>query len=235
MTLYSVALFAHVAGAVLFFAALTLDGVALLGLRRAAALSQVTDCAGVARLTRLVGPASAVAILVPGLYMMASAWGWAAWIVAGAAGWLLAAVLGAVSGIQLAATVRDVAGQGPVPLVLAARLRHPLLASSWLARAAIGAGILFVMTVKPPPAAAAAAIAAPAAAVLAGGATAWRRSVARTGTGPADSPAAAALGAAGAGPGRAAAGPGTDGAAPAAEPTVGVSHGGARKSLTPNH
>lgn len=35
MTLYSIALFAHVAGAVLFFAALTLEGVTLLGLRRA--------------------------------------------------------------------------------------------------------------------------------------------------------------------------------------------------------
>ena len=45
MTLYSVALFAHVAGAVLFFAAL-----ALRGLRRAAAISQVADWAGAARL-----------------------------------------------------------------------------------------------------------------------------------------------------------------------------------------
>jgi hypothetical protein len=40
MTLYSPSLFAHVAGAVLFFAALTLDGVALRGLCRAAAISR---------------------------------------------------------------------------------------------------------------------------------------------------------------------------------------------------
>lgn len=81
----------------------------------------------------------AAAILVPGLHISATAWRWAAWIVAGTAGWLLAAVLGAVSGVRLAATVRDAAGLGPIPLALAARLRHPLLVSSWLAWAAIAA------------------------------------------------------------------------------------------------
>ena len=69
------ALFVHVVGAVLLFAALTLEGVALRLLRRASTGMQAASWAGLLRLNRGIGPLSAVAILVPGFYMTATSWG----------------------------------------------------------------------------------------------------------------------------------------------------------------
>src|SRR5205814_425890 len=65
MTLYSAALFVHVVGAVLLFAALTLEGVALRLLRRASTGMQASSWAGLLRLNRGIGPRSAVASLDP--------------------------------------------------------------------------------------------------------------------------------------------------------------------------
>src|SRR6266849_3713056 len=89
MTLYSIALFLHVVGALLLFVLLTIEGV---GLRVGFAS---------ASMNRILGPISAVTILVPGLYMMATAWGWKGWIVVGLTAYVAIAVLGAYTGISL--------------------------------------------------------------------------------------------------------------------------------------
>ena len=176
MNLYPLALFAHVVGALLLFITLTLDGLALRGLRQATTITQVREWAQVARLTRVTGPVSALAILVPGLYMTASAWGLDGWILAGAAGWLLVAALAIVSGTRLATAVRAAAGQRELPDGLRARLRDSVLVSSWLARAGLSVGAVFTMTVKPPAAWAGLTIAIAAAAGLAASVPAWRHS-----------------------------------------------------------
>ena len=54
-------------GAVPRFTTLTLDGLALQGPRHAATLTQVREWPKVAGLTRITGPVSALAILIPGL------------------------------------------------------------------------------------------------------------------------------------------------------------------------
>src|SRR5258707_1380128 len=98
MTLYSIALFLHVVGALLLFVTLTVEGVAVLQVRHAAA---------VLGLNRIVGPLSALGVLIPGLYMTATSWGWVAWIVVALASWLAVAVLGAVNGIRIVALERS--------------------------------------------------------------------------------------------------------------------------------
>ena len=60
MSLYSIALFVHVVGALLLFALLAVEGYNL------------RDATGGARLNRILGPISLVAILLPGLYMAAT-------------------------------------------------------------------------------------------------------------------------------------------------------------------
>jgi len=149
MTLYSAALFLHVVGALLLFATLSLEGIGLRQLRRAAMPAQVRESAAIAGLNRLVGPASAFLIVVPGLYMTATAWGWVPWILVGLASWAVVGVLGAVNGIRLAAAGRAAAGVERVSPDLAARLADPLLLASWLLRLAIVLGVVFLMTVKP--------------------------------------------------------------------------------------
>jgi hypothetical protein len=120
MSLYSVALFFHIVGALLLFVLLTIEGVSL----RQGFMA--------ARLNRVLGPLSALTILVPGLYMSASQVA-KGWIVVGITAWLLIAVAGAATGISL----------------LAGRLTTRAAAASWSIRVGIALGVVFIMTVKP--------------------------------------------------------------------------------------
>jgi hypothetical protein len=156
MTLYSIALFLHIVGALLLFVTLTVEGIALRLLRRAATMEAARGAAALLRLNRIVGPLSALGVLIPGLYMMATTWGWVAWIGVALVSWLAIAVLGAVNGIRILALDRSQA--------LLTRIRNPIFMISWLTRVGIALGVVFLMTVKPGAAAAVLAI------LLAGGA-----------------------------------------------------------------
>jgi hypothetical protein len=121
VSLYSIALFVHIVGALLLFVLLTIEGVAL----RQGFMA--------ARLNQILGPISAVTILVPGLYMVAAEWGAVGWVVVGIATWVLIAVAGAVTGISL----------------LTGRLNVRAAALSWSVRVGAALGVVFIMTVKP--------------------------------------------------------------------------------------
>jgi hypothetical protein len=121
VTLYSVALFLHIVGALLLFVLLSVEGFGLRIGRSAARFNQV------------VGPVSAFLVLVPGLYMVASAWGWKGWIAVGVTSWVVIAVLGAFTGV----------------MQLRGRLNLPAAGISWAVRVGMAVGVVFVMTVKP--------------------------------------------------------------------------------------
>jgi hypothetical protein len=93
---------------------------------------------------------SALGVLIPGLYMMATSWGWVAWIVVALASYIGIAVLGAVNGIRLQALERS--------KTLLTVIRNPIFLISWLTRVGIALGVVFLMTVKPVAAAAVLAI-----------------------------------------------------------------------------
>ena len=120
MTLYSVALFLHIVGSVILFVTLTAEGISIFFGGPAVSIN------------RVIGPFSALLILVPGLYMVATIWGWKPWVLVGIAAWLLIAVMGTVNGVR--ATRSGSAGGSPV---------------SWWARIGLAAGVLFLMTTKP--------------------------------------------------------------------------------------
>ena len=141
MSLYPVALFLHVVGALLLFVTLTVEGIALRQLRRAVTADAATGAAAMLRVNRIVGPLSALGVLIPGLYMTATSWGWVAWIVIALVSWVLIAVLGAVNGIRLLALERSQA--------LLTGVRSPVFLISWLTRVGMALGVVFLMTVKP--------------------------------------------------------------------------------------
>ena len=141
MTLYSIALFIHIVGAVLLFVTLTVEGIALRLLRRAATIEAAQGAAALLQLNRIVGPLSALGVLIPGLYMTATNWGWVAWIVVALVSWLAIAVLGAVNGIRILALERSQS--------LLSGIRHPQFLISWLTRVGMALGVVFLMTIKP--------------------------------------------------------------------------------------
>lgn len=121
MSLYTIALFLHIVGALVLFAILTVEGVSL----RQGFMA--------ARLNRILGPISAATILFPGIYMVVSQWAWNGWVVVGIAAWVLIAVAGAATGIGL----------------LSGRLNLRSAALSWSIRVGMALGAVFIMTVKP--------------------------------------------------------------------------------------
>jgi hypothetical protein len=120
MNLYSIALFVHIVGALLLFVLLTIEGV---GLRAGFATAQVN---------RILGPISALAILIPGFYM-ASQLGWKPWVAVGLTSWVLIAVGGAFTGIS----------------VMRGRMGSRTATISWLVRIGMALGVVFDMAVKP--------------------------------------------------------------------------------------
>jgi hypothetical protein len=150
LTLYSIALFLHIAGALGVFAALALDWVGITNLRRARTAEQVRDWAGVYGVIRGLGAASVGALLVFGLYMTAVTWGPTGWIGIGFLSLLFIAVLGAVGGVRLGRILAVAAsGQGILAEELQGQLRAPLFVASVRARTAVALGVVFLMTVKP--------------------------------------------------------------------------------------
>lgn len=121
MDLYPLALFFHIVGALLLFVLLTIEG-ALLGRAGMAA-----------RMNRILGPISALFVLVPGLYMTATQWGFRPWILVGLATYVLIAALGAFTGIT----------------VLRGRMSLDVARGSWLVRVGAAVGIVFDMSLKP--------------------------------------------------------------------------------------
>jgi hypothetical protein len=141
MTLYSIALFLHIVGALLLFVTLTVEGLALLQLSRAATKEAAAGAAGLLRLNRIVGPLSALGVLIPGLYMSATSWGWVGWVVVALVSWAVIAVLGAVNGIRILALERSQA--------LLTGIQNSMFQISWLTRVGIASGVVFLMAVKP--------------------------------------------------------------------------------------
>ena len=150
MTLYSIALFFHIAGALGVFAALALDWVGISKLRGARTVEQVREWAGMYGIIRALGGASVGALLIFGLYMTAVSWGPTGWIGIGFLSLLFIAVFGAVSGIRLSRVLAAArSGQGSLGEDLRRALQAPLFVASVRARAAVALGVVFLMTVKP--------------------------------------------------------------------------------------
>ena len=150
LTLYSIALFFHIAGALGVFAALALDWVGITKLRGVRTVEQVREWAGVYGIVRALGGASVAALLIFGLYMTAVTWGPTGWIGIGFLSLLFIAVFGAVSGIRLSRVLAAAgSGQGSLGEDLRRALQAPLFVASVRARTAVAIGVVFLMTVKP--------------------------------------------------------------------------------------
>ena len=177
MSLYAIAVFLHIVGALGLFAALGLEWASLLNLRRATAAGQAREWVRVLASLRTVAGPAALTILVTGIYLTATRWGGQGWIGVGLGGLVLIAVLGAtLTGRRTGAIARAVASEaGAVSAALGDRLRDPvLMLSAWL-RTALALGIVFVMSTKPSGAGALTAVGVALGLGFAAGLPAWGR------------------------------------------------------------
>ena len=151
MNAYSIALFFHVVGALGFFVALGLEWTTVMQLRRATTAEQVREWLNASSGLRRVGMISMIALLVAGIYMMATVWGGAAWIVVTFATIILLMILAMrVSAPRMSAIRQAVrAENGSLSPQLQQLLHHGLLQIGIQSRIIIALGVVFLMTVKP--------------------------------------------------------------------------------------
>lgn len=151
MNFYSIALFFHIVGAIGFFVALGLEWTRLQQIRSATTSEQVRASMGIYQSVRRFGMASMLTILIFGLYMAATVWGWPAWITVALGSLVLIIVLTTVlTRPRIAAIGRALATEkGPLTPTLQQLASHPLLWVSIQTRVAIALGIVFLMTIKP--------------------------------------------------------------------------------------
>lgn len=151
MTLYPLALFLHIAAAFGLMAALAIETTALRGMRSARTAEQALGAMVTLRTVRVLAPASLAIILVMGLYLMASSWGWQGWIVGGLVALLLVgAVGGALTGRRIARLGPAVGRtSGPLSNELRRLLADPALVLSSRVRIGLVLATLFLMSVKP--------------------------------------------------------------------------------------
>src|SRR5262245_330420 len=151
MNSYSLALLFHIVGALGFFLALGLEWTGLWHLRSALLSQEVRTWMGLLKSARKGGFASMLAIVISGVYLMATAWGRVAWLIVTVGALVVVIVLSlALSGPRMAAIGRALATEhGAVSQTFHRIANHPLLWISIQTRVAITFGIVLLKTVRP--------------------------------------------------------------------------------------
>jgi predicted integral membrane protein DUF2269 len=155
MTIYSLALFAHLLGVLGLFIGMGLQWTAALRLRRARTVAQVREWGGVAQGVERLGPVSGALILGAGVYMALSAWNlMTPWIVVSLAAMALMLALGMgvttrrLRAIQRTASVVQAPADG-IPAGLWRQIHDPVVWIATLLAASTAVGVVFLMTTKP--------------------------------------------------------------------------------------
>ncbi len=151
MNSYSFVLFVHIVGALGFFVTLGLEWTSLRQIRKAATSEQALAWMSISTGTRRLGMASMLTIVITGFYLMASAWGGAAWIIVTLGAMVLMIVMiNTLTRPRTLAIGRVITTEkGPIFASLQPLTNDPLLWVSVQTRLFIALGIIFLMTVKP--------------------------------------------------------------------------------------
>ena len=150
MSIYAIALFLHIVGALGFFAALGLEWTGLRQIRSAVSAEQVRSWMGILKSTRKFGFASMLTTVIAGVYMMAAVWGAVAWLIAAVGALVLVIVLSLVlTGPRMAAIGQALAaGKGSLSQTFYSAANDLRLRISIQTRVAISLGIVFLKIVK---------------------------------------------------------------------------------------
>jgi hypothetical protein len=148
--LYKIALFLHVTGALLLFAALAIEWLCIANIKKARTIEHIKESVLNYSKAGALGGIAAILILVPGIYMMVTVWNDARW---GMGGFLGLILIGQIGNIVIGRKMKKVktilkTGNGESQ-ALATLLQNK---SFWLVakvRTAIFFGVIFLMTVKP--------------------------------------------------------------------------------------
>lgn len=153
MSLYSLALFLHLAGVAGVFAGFGTYFFVLTALRQARQVEQVRALAGLAALADPLTVGSIVALAAGGLYMGLTEWGPSSpWLDVATAGFLMIAPIGPLvvePRMKRIVTLGNTAASGTLSAALVKQVRDPILGAALYTDVSLLLGIVFLMTNKP--------------------------------------------------------------------------------------
>ncbi|MFT3709775.1 MAG: hypothetical protein QM817_19270 [Archangium sp.] len=140
MNSYLVVKLLHLFGVSGVAAALALEWAAVARLRRASNPEQIREWTALIDLLPKIGAPAMISLLGSGLYLAATTWRGAPWLVCGLGSMLLLMALGAFSGVRL---------RGLLQRSEHAKLHSPLFPTTLRLRLAIFVGVTLIMVTKP--------------------------------------------------------------------------------------
>lgn len=152
MTLYPYTLLLHIVGVIGLFIAISLELVIVSRLRAATTTTQVHEWLALSRVTDLVLPISAIFILISGLVLTFTTWGWGhAWIELSLGLLVLMGILGSViSGPRMKAIhlAAQAAPMGEIPATLRKVISNPVLRAYTSISVLVALGAVIMMVLK---------------------------------------------------------------------------------------
>jgi hypothetical protein len=154
MTFYSLALFAHMAGVLGLFIAIGLLWISILRLQRARTMAQVRERISLASVQERLLPTASLLILLAGIYMTVTTWGWKTpWIDVSLAALVVMGTLGGavinrrLKAMRIASSTAEAPG-GSIPAELRGQITDPVLWTAVQTNGFTGLGVVFLMTTK---------------------------------------------------------------------------------------
>jgi uncharacterized membrane protein len=152
MILYPYILFFHIVGVIGLFSSNLLELIAVFRMRGAQSTAQIQEWMSLNRLLEKVVPISAVLILVSGLYMVFTVWGWShAWIILSLSLMVLLGILGPVINGPRMKAIHVALTQAPAGAVSTALREHaadPVLQVYALIPSFLSLGAVALMVLK---------------------------------------------------------------------------------------
>ena len=147
---YRIALFLHVTGALLLFAAMAIEWLFVINIRKATAIENIKKSFFNYAKLKAIGSIAIFLILIPGIYMTALVWKNASWILIAFIGMILLAVIGgALTGRKMKGIKKVVSNENNISAELRSLINDNSLILSLKIRTAVLMGIIYLMTVKP--------------------------------------------------------------------------------------
>jgi hypothetical protein len=155
MTFYSLALFVHIVGVLGLFIGISMQWISVQRLSQAQNVAQVREGTSLVAIQERLWPTASLLILLAGIYMTVTAWGWSTpWIDISLAALIgQGAIGGALISRRLKAIHTGVAATetptGAFPSELKVQITNPVLRIAAQINVFTGLGVVFLMTTKP--------------------------------------------------------------------------------------
>jgi hypothetical protein len=149
MSIYLLVLFLHIIGAAGLFAGMGMESIILKRLSHATTAKQLTSWGVFMKSLRIVFSSSAVLLFLSGIYMVIETWGWTAWAIIGLLLLIALAGFGSMGGKKIAGVLKSLnENDESLSTEIKGKLSLPFILRSFKIRAAVTAGIIFIMTLK---------------------------------------------------------------------------------------